>query len=212
MIPKLHYISQGNTPKEHLENIQKACSSGAELVQLNLNNISEKKYLKFAKEAREITSHFQTRLILKNHFKIAKEVKADGVHIENINFCATTALEHLYTWQIIGGTANTLKDCESLISKKVDYIILSPFRVSNNEESESTTLGFNGFSLIVDALKTKTPIIGLGDIASDDVKAILETGVSGVAVSDEITCNFDSIQLFHKLLNASSINEQRHTF
>jgi len=212
MIPKLHYISQGNTPKEHLENIQKACSSGAELVQLNLNNISEKKYLEFAKEAREITSHFQTRLILKNHFKIAKEVKADGVHIENINFCATTALEYLYKWQIIGGTANTLKDCESLISKKVDYIILSPFRVSNNEESEPTTLGLNGFSLIVDALKTKTPIIGWGDIASDDVKTILETGVSGVAVSDEITFNFDSIQLFHKLLSASSINEQRHTF
>ncbi|MEZ7893626.1 MAG: thiamine phosphate synthase, partial [Polaribacter sp.] len=26
MIPKLHYISQGNSPKEHIENIQKACS------------------------------------------------------------------------------------------------------------------------------------------------------------------------------------------
>ena len=212
MIPKLHYISQGNSPKEHLENIQKACTSGAELVQLNLNNISEKKYLKFAKEAREITSHFQTRLILKNHFKIAKEVKADGVHIENTSFCATTALEYLYKWQIIGGTANTLGDCEMLINKKVDYIILCPFRASDNEEIESTTLGLNGFSLIFDALKTKTPIIGLGSIASNDVKAILETGISGVAVSDEITCNFDSIQLFHKLLSTSSINEQRHTF
>jgi len=212
MIPKLHYISQGNSPKEHLENIQKACSSGVELVQLNLNNISEKKYLKFAKEAREITSHFQTRLILKNHFKIAKEVKADGVHIENTDFCATTALEHLYTWQIIGGTANTLQDCESLISKKVDYIILSPFRFSHNEDSESTILGLNGFSLIVDALKTETPIIGAGGIAKDDVNAILETGVSGIAVSDEITRNFDSIKLFNKLLSASSIDEQRHTF
>ncbi|MEJ6675540.1 MAG: thiamine phosphate synthase, partial [Polaribacter sp.] len=40
MIPKLHYISPGATPKEHLENIQKACSAGAELVQLCLVNIS----------------------------------------------------------------------------------------------------------------------------------------------------------------------------
>lgn len=44
IIPKLHYISQGNSPKEHLENIQKACSSGAELVQLRLKISSEKKY------------------------------------------------------------------------------------------------------------------------------------------------------------------------
>ena len=212
MIPKLHYISQGNSPKEHLENIQKACSSGAELVQLRLNTISEKKYLKIANEAREITSHFQTRLILNNHYKIAKEVKADGVHLENIDFCATTALEHLYTWQIVGGTAHTLQECKTLISKKVDYIILSPFRNAENENSLPTVLGLNGFSLITEALETETPIIGAGDITTDDVTAILKTGISGIAVSTKITENFDSIKLFNQLLSASSIDEQRHTF
>ena len=60
IIPKLHYISQGQSAKEHLEHIQKACSSGAELVQLRLKNVSEKKLLKLATEAREITSHYQT--------------------------------------------------------------------------------------------------------------------------------------------------------
>ena len=67
IIPKLHYISQGNSPKEHLENIQKACTSGAELVQLRLKDLSEKKILKIATEARNITSHFQTRLIINDH-------------------------------------------------------------------------------------------------------------------------------------------------
>ncbi|WP_165731248.1 thiamine phosphate synthase [Polaribacter sp. 20A6] len=212
MIPKLHYISQGNSLKEHLENIQKACSSGAELVQLKIAGISEKKYLKLALEAREITSHFQTRLILSNHFKIAKEVKADGVHLEDIDFCATTALEHLYTWQIVGATANTLQDCNALISKKVDYITLSPFKDKETKENSTKDLGLNGFSLIVEALKTETPIIGAGGITTDDVAAILETGVSGIAVSDAISQNFDSIKKFNELLNASSTQEQRHTF
>ena len=70
IIPKLHYIPKGNSPKEVLENIQKACTSGIELVQLGLENVSEKKFLKIAEEAREITSHFQTRLIIENQFKI----------------------------------------------------------------------------------------------------------------------------------------------
>ena len=61
MIPKLHYISQGSSPKEHLENIQQACSTGTELVQLRLKNVSEKKYLKFANEAKEITSLFHVK-------------------------------------------------------------------------------------------------------------------------------------------------------
>jgi len=212
MIPKLHYISQGNSPKEHLENIQKACSSGAELVQLHIDTISEKKYLKLALEAREITAHFQTRLMLSNHFKIAKEVKADGVHLDSTDFCATTALEYLFSWQIVGATANTLQDCKTLIDKKVDYITLSPYKSLENQENSSIVLGLNGFSLIVEALKTETPIIGFGEITPDDVTAILETGISGIAVSDQISKNFDVIKRFNQLLNASSTKEQRHTF
>lgn len=212
VISKLHYISQGSTPKEHLENIQKACSAGTELVQLYLKNVSKRDYLKFAKEAREITAHFQTRLLINEHYKIAKEVKADGVHIEDTNFCPTIALEHLYTWQIIGGAANTLQDCETLIKKQVDYISLYPFRAAETEESTALVLGLNGYSAIIETLKTETPILGDGGITTKDVAAILETGISGISVSDEITQDFDVIRKFNKLLSASSTDEKRHTF
>jgi thiamine-phosphate pyrophosphorylase len=211
IIPKLHYISQGSSPKEHLENIQKACTSGTELVQLRLKNISEKKLLKLAHEAREITSHFQTRLIINDHYKIAKAIKADGVHLGQTDVCPTLARKHLYTWQIIGGTANTLQDCETLIVKDVDYISLSPFRLTTKGDL-SPVLGLNGYTAITEALKTKTPIIGFGGITTADVKGILETGISGIAVSGEITRNFDTIKTFNQLLNASSTEEQRHTF
>jgi len=212
MIPKLHYISQGISPKEHIENIQKACSAGAELVQLRLKNLSEKKYLKLAKEAREITSYFQTRLIINDHYKIAREVKADGVHLGKTDACSIDARKHLYTWQIIGGTANTLQDCETLIGKQVDYISLSPFRLAATNNNSPTILGLNGYTAIIEALKTETPIIGFGDITTKDVTNILKTGISGIAVSKEITKDFDIIKTFNQLLNASSTEEQRHTF
>ncbi|MEO5788833.1 thiamine phosphate synthase [Gelidibacter sp.] len=212
IIPKLHYISQGNSPKEHLENIQKACSSGAELVQLRLKNVSDKKYLKLAEEAREITSHFQTRLIINDNYKIAKTVKADGVHLEASEVCPTVVRDYLFSWQMIGGTANTLQDCETLISKDVDYIGLGPFRFTATKEHLPTILGLSGYSAIMDVLDTKTPIIGVGGITTDDVKDILATGISGLAVSGAITRDFNSIKLFNQLLNASSTEEKRHTF
>jgi thiamine-phosphate pyrophosphorylase len=209
-IPKLHYISQGNTPAEHLENIQKACSSGAELVQLDLIKVSDKDYLKFAKEAREITSHFQTRLMISGNYKIAKEVKADGVHLGRTQLLATAARIHLYTWQIIGGTANTLQECKTLLKEEVDYISLGAFK--GEQDNLSTNLGLNGYTAIVEALDTKTPIIGFGGITTSDVKNILETGISGIAVSKEITQDFNKIKTFNQLLSSSSIDEQRHTF
>ena len=212
IIPKLHYISQGRAPKELLENIQKACTSGTELVQLRLKNVSEKKLLKLATAAREITSHFQTRLIINDHYKIAKAIKADGVHLGKTDICPTIARKHLYTWQIIGGTANTLQDCETLIIKDVDYISLSPFRLTTTKDHLSPALGLSGYTAITEALKTETPIIGFGGITTEDVTDLLETGISGIAVSGEITRNFDSIRTFNQLLNASSTEEQRYTF
>ncbi|NOR28468.1 MAG: thiamine phosphate synthase [Lutibacter sp.] len=212
IIPKLHYISQGSSPKEILENIQKSCTSGTELVQLRLKNVSEKKFLKLAKEAREITSHFQTRLIINDHYKIAKEVKADGVHLGKTDSCPTIARKHLYTWQIIGGTANSLQDCETLIVNDVDYISLSPFRLTTTKDNLSKALGLNGYTAITEALKTETPIIGFGGITTEDVTDILETGISGIAVSGEITRDFNTIKIFNQLLSASSTDEKRYTF
>lgn len=212
VIPKLHYISQGSAPKEHLDNIEKACISGAELVQLRLRNLSEKKFLKLAKEAREITSRFQTRLIINGHYKIAKDVKADGVHLEQTDSCPTIARTHLYKWQMIGGTANTFQDCEKLLDKEIDYINLGPFRETTPTDNSGPALGLKGYTAITDVLKTPIPIFGVGGITTDDVTDLLKTGISGVAVSGEITKDFNIIRTFHDLLNASSTSEQRHTF
>ncbi len=212
IIPKLHYVSQGSSAKEHLENIQKACSSGAELVQLRLKNISDKKILKLANEAREITSHFQTRLIISDHYKIAKEVKADGLHLGEKDSLTTIARKHLYTWQIIGATANTLQDCQILIDQEIDYISLGPFKLAATKDNLNSVLGLNGYTAITKVLKTKTPIIGFGSISTADVTDILKTGISGIAASKEITRDFNTISTFNKFLNASSTEEQRYTF
>ena len=212
MIPKLHYISQGDTSKELLENIQKACASGVELVQLCYKSASEKKILKLAKEAVKITSHFQTRLIIKGHYKVAKTIKADGVFLDKTDACPTDVRKYLEPWQSIGGSANTLQDCETLIAKEVDYITLSPFRDTLSQDNLGPALGLKGYTAITEALTTETPIIGFGGITPDDVTEILKTGVSGIAVSEAITQNFDAIKTFNQLLSASSTQEQRHTF
>jgi len=210
MIPKLHYISQGSSHKSHLDNIQNACANGAELIVMDIQNSSEKKFLKTAKQARDITVHFQTRLIINAHIKRAKDLKVDGIHIDTTSDCPNSLRKNLYPWQLIGATANSFQDCENFIKKEVDYIYLAPFRAVEN--TQSTVLGLNGFTVILEALQSDTPIIGVGGINTADVTSILETGISGIGVSDEITQDFNTIKIFSKLLTASSTEERRYTF
>ena len=86
-----------------------------------------------------------------------------------------------------------------------------PFRLTT-KDSLSTVLGLIGYTAITEALHTETPIIGVGGITTKDVTDILKTGVSGIAVSEAITHDFNSIATFNQLLKASSTDEQRFTF
>ncbi len=208
MISKLHYISQGETPEEHLQNIQNACVSGADWVQLRLKGMSEEDMLNTAIKAREITAHFQTRLIINDHYKIAIEVKADGVHLGKSDMCPTIARKELFSWQIIGGTANTLDDCLMLIDKKVDYIGLGPYQYTKTKENLSPVLGKNGYITIIEELKTTIPILAIGGINVTNVKDLVDTGIHGIAVSGEITRDFNNISRFNKVLNGPSIHEE----
>lgn len=209
MIPTLHYISQGSTPQEHLEHIQKACISGAELVQLRLKKQPEKVMLETAQQARDITAKYQTLLIINDNYKIAAAVKADGVHLGKTDTCPSVARKELASWQIIGGTANTLHDCEALIAKKVDYLGMGPFRFTETKQNLSPVLGLNGYLTMLEELKTSVPIIAIGGIVKDDITAIMKTGVYGIAISGEITRNFNSIPELKKLINGGSIQEER---
>ncbi len=212
MIPKLHYISQGETPEEHLSNIQKACASGVELVQLHLKSQNQAIVLETAKKAREITEHFQTRLIINGHYKIAFEVKADGVHLEKSDICPTIVRKELASWQIIGATANTLKDCQKRINKKVDYISLGPFRVAKTKEDLILALGEKGYLTILNELKTDIPMIAMGGITMNDILDIMITGVYGIAFSEEITRDFNTISKLKEVINGGSAEEQRWNF
>lgn len=208
MIGKLHYISQGTTPEQHLENIQKACSSGIDWVQLRLKNLDEATILKTAKKAREITAHFQTRLIINDYYKIAKQVKADGVHLGKKDSCPLKVREYLGTLYTIGGTANTLEDCKLLVDKKVDYIGLGPFRFTKTKENLSPTLGIAGYTVIIEELASDIPIIAIGGITLKDVPAIMNTGVYGIAVSGEITRDFNFVNAFNSAVEVASTKEQ----
>ncbi|WP_159023392.1 thiamine phosphate synthase [Formosa sp. L2A11] len=208
MISKLQYITQGATAEQHLEYVQAACSAGADWIQLRMKNFDEAIVLKTAERAREITMHFQTRLIINDYYKIAKTVNADGVHLGKNDGCPLEVRDYLGKWFTIGGTANTLEDCKNLISKNVDYIGLGPFRFTTTKSNLGPVIGASGYKIIVEALQTETPLIAVGGITYNDLPELINTGIYGVAVSTSISKDFNTISAFNKILNGPSTQEQ----
>lgn len=185
---KLYYISQGVTPKEHLQNIQKVCEAGCKLVQLRLKESSEDTYISIAKKAKNICEKYNAKLIINDNIKVAQTIKADGIHLGKNDLSPIIARKTLVNKSIIGGTANTLEDCIELINQGVNYIGLGPFKFTNTKKNLSPIIGLNGYEKIIKSIKnTNIPVYAIGGITSADFESLYKTGVFGIAISGLIS-------------------------
>ena len=189
---KIYYISQGITPKNHLNNIKNVCEIGCKLVQLRLKNTSLEVYISTAFRAKEICNKYDAKLIINDNINVVKQVNTDGIHLgkDDINpLEARNILGNI----LIGGTANTYEDCINLINQKVDYIGLGPFRFTKTKNNLSPILGIKGYKNIISKLKKDRcflPIYAIGGIKENDIEKLYKIGIYGIAVSGLLT-NYD---------------------
>ena len=201
---RLYYISQGRTPDEHIDHIEKVCQAGIQLVQLRMKQSSEKVLIPTALEVKKVCEKYGAQLIINDHIEVALEVNADGVHLGKEDSSPLKARTLWKEKKIIGATAHTLSDCLSLMSQGVDYIGLGPFRWTVTKKNLSPLLGLRGYREIISALEAKAhspPIYGIGGIRASDFESIYGTGMHGVAVSGILS--YRSVTEIKKVLHQS---------
>ncbi|TPN87564.1 thiamine phosphate synthase [Aquimarina algicola] len=191
----LQYISQGETPQEHLQNIKKVCEAGCKWVQLRIKEEDLATYIHTAIEARNICDAYQATFIVNDDVSVAKVAMADGVHLGKKDMCVEEARDILGDDYIIGGTANTAEDCAQHIRNGVDYIGLGPFRHTTTKKNLSPILGIEGYKKTIEKLKREVhrsvPIVAIGGITQNDIDSIFRLGFKGIAASGLLTHTSD---------------------
>ncbi|HEY8691038.1 MAG TPA: thiamine phosphate synthase [Chitinophagaceae bacterium] len=213
MYSKLQYISQGTTATEQITNIRAALDAGCEWIQLRFKNASTEEIKVLAKQIKEMCLSYTAIFIINDHPQIAKETDADGVHL-GLQDMPVAEAKKIIGDKIIGGTANTLSDVLKRVDEGCSYIGLGPFRFTTTKEQLSPVLGLEGYKKIMNELEQRQiqmPVYAIGGIGSEDIQAIIQTGVYGVAVSGVITNHPDKkllVQQLNKFLY-ETINDSR---
>ncbi|MCH2043589.1 MAG: thiamine phosphate synthase [Saprospiraceae bacterium] len=210
-ISQLHYITQGNTPQEHLQQVETLCQAGANWIQLRLKNMDLESMERTAKEARAITRKYSVTLIINDHVQIAKIIQADGVHLGQQDMSILQARSILGKNFILGGTANTWEDIVSLHRQEVDYIGLGPLHYTQTKKKLSPILGLNGYKdLLVKMQKhgIKVPVLAIGGITQKDLVDLKNVGVHGVAISSyllnmPVADRVENIDLIYQIFTES---------
>ena len=201
MFSKLQYISQGTTAGEQLNNIHQALDAGCEWIQLRFKNAPPAAIQSLAEQVKEICASYGATFIINDHPQIAKDIAADGVHL-GLQDMPVGDARKIIGDKIIGGTANTLDDVLKRVDEGCNYIGLGPFRFTTTKEKLSPVLGLPGYKNIITALNERqilVPVYAIGGIITEDITAIMQTGVYGVAVSGVITNHPDRKLLLQQL-------------
>ena len=201
MYSKLQYISQGATDREQLKNIQQALDAGCDWIQLRFKNASTEEIKSLAKQVKEMCLSYTATFIINDHPHITKEINADGVHL-GLQDMPVAEAKKIIGDKIIGGTANTLSDVLKRVDEGCSYIGLGPFRFTTTKEKLSPVLGLEGYKKIMDELERRRiqmPMYAIGGIVLENIQAIMQTEVYGVAVSGIITNHPDKKLLVQQL-------------
>jgi thiamine-phosphate pyrophosphorylase len=190
MYSKIQYISQGNTPDEHLVNIKKALDAGINWVQLRMKTYHEEIVLETAIAVRKLTLNYDATFILNDYAELVHHCDADGVHVGKNDVSPKIARSILGDGYIVGGTANSDHDMVAMVMAEVDYIGLGPFSNTTTKKNPAPVLKRESFvraaSLFEDT-SIKIPVFAIGGIELEDLDEISKTGVYGIAASGMFT-------------------------
>jgi thiamine-phosphate pyrophosphorylase len=190
MYNKLQYISQGETIKEQLYNIQQALDSGCDWIQLRFKNKKTKKKFALAEAVHFLCQEYLANFIINDDVHLAQQIAADGVHLGLSDTSISEARNILGKTKIIGATANTFENVVNHINSGCDYIGLGPYQFTKTKANLSPILGLRGYQSILNQLNPKqkeTPIYAIGGITLENVDELVATGIHGIAVSGIIT-------------------------
>ena len=142
-----------------------------------------------ALEAQRMCREHGATFIIDDNVALVKEIGADGVHLGKKDMPISEARRILGKDFIIGGTANTFEDVKAHYEAGADYIGCGPFRFTTTKQGLSPILGLEGYRSIVSRMRAEgidLPIVAIGGITKEDIPEIMQTGVTGIALSGTI--------------------------
>lgn len=207
----IQFITHYTEQYDYLDSVRLALAGGCRWVQLRIKDISDAELKPIALEAQQLCREASATFIIDDHVELVKEIHADGVHLGLHDMPIAEARQLLGPDYIIGGTANTFTDVAHHYQAGANYIGCGPFRYTTTKKNLSPILGLEGYEAIVKQMKEQhidLPIVAIGGITAEDIHSIMQTGVTGIALSGTVLRAEDPISEMRNLIRLTQLTNQ----
>lgn len=210
----LQFITHSEDKVLVVEQVKEALAGGCQWIQLRMKTVSDDDIRQVVEQIKPMCAKQEAFLIIDDRVDLCKELGLNGVHLGKMDMLPSKARIELGGGPVIGVTANTIDDVIAVRSLDIDYIGIGPFRHTETKKNLAPILGIEGIKAIIEKMKEMEidiPTVAIGGIKTDDVDAIMHTGVNGIAVSGAIAdANniVDETRKFIQLLEPYDMSKQ----
>ena len=204
----VQFITHYTERYSHLDSVRIALEGGCRWIQLRMKEASPKDILPIAKEAMSLCRKYDATFIIDDFVELAKQIGADGVHLGKNDMPIAEARKILGQDFIIGGTANTFEDVQMLYKAEANYIGCGPFRFTTTKKNLSPILGLEGYQQIISLMKEhkiSLPLVAIGGITKKDIPSLMQTGISGIALSGSILRSENPIEEMKEIIQTTHL-------
>ncbi len=159
-----------------------ALKAGVKWIQYREKEKSRREIFYEALGLRELTREYGAVLSVNDHADIAVAVDADGVHLGQDDLPLREAREVMGE-RIIGISTHSLSEAVDAARGGADYIGFGPvFRTTTKNAGEP-----KGLDALVEIKRHVTiPVVAIGGISIDNLRAVLDSGADAVAVASAV--------------------------
>lgn len=200
---RLQFITHFTEKYSYLDSARMALEGGCRWIQLRMKDVPDEEIRAVAIEMKELCRQYEATFLLDDRVALAKDLGADGVHLGKNDMPIAEARRVLGKDFRIGGTANTFDDVRAHFHAGADYIGCGPFRFTTTKKNLSPILGLEGYRHILQRMQEENitlPVVAIGGITAEDIPALMETGISGIALSGTILRAPDPVAETRKIL------------
>lgn len=191
---RLHVLTDYHLQQQysHADLARLAIRGGADTIQFRQKHGGIQNKLVEAEKVAAVCVDASIPLIVDDRIDITQAVDADGVHLGQQDFPVDAARSIVGPETIIGATATKKHQVEEAYEKGADYIGFGPVFPTTSKRNPKSVKGPEGLAAACEAVPI--PIIAIGGITHDRVRAALEAGAHGVAVLSAVATANDPEQ------------------
>lgn len=171
-----------------LEVLDSVLAAGVKIVQLREKAMTKRDLFELGREWKKRTEKASALLIINDHVDIAMALKADGVHLGQMDLPLAPAIR-IAPDIIIGVSTHNKEQALKAVESGADYVNVGPIFPTGTKPEHKNFLGPEKLSTI--APEIPIPFTVMGGIKRSNIDQVLKAGARRIAVVTAVTAAED---------------------